>query len=63
MRRFTRVTNGFSKKIENHEAMVAIHAVVLQFRTHSQNAEDYARDGGWSVRPRFGRLRIVLPAN
>ena len=27
MRRFTRLTNGFSKKIENHIAMVAIHAV------------------------------------
>ena len=26
-RRFTRLTNGFSKKIENHIAMVAIHAV------------------------------------
>lgn len=27
MRRFTRLTNAFSKKIENHAAMVAIHAV------------------------------------
>lgn len=25
MRRFTRLTNGFSKKIENHAAMVSIH--------------------------------------
>lgn len=25
MRRFTRLTNAFSKKIENHEAMVALH--------------------------------------
>jgi hypothetical protein len=25
MRRFTRLTNGFSKKIENHSASVAIH--------------------------------------
>lgn len=25
MRRFTRLTNGFSKKIENHEAAVALH--------------------------------------
>jgi IS1 family transposase len=31
MRRFTRVTNGFSKKIENHIAMVAIHAVYYNF--------------------------------
>jgi hypothetical protein len=25
MRRFTRLTNGFSKKIENHVASIAIH--------------------------------------
>ena len=31
MRRFTRLTNGFSKKIENHIAMVAIHAVYYTF--------------------------------
>ena len=31
MRRFTRLTNGFSKKIENHAAMAAIHAVYYNF--------------------------------
>lgn len=31
MRRFTRLTNGFSKKIENHIAMVAIHAIYHNF--------------------------------
>jgi IS1 family transposase len=31
MRRFTPLTNGFSKKIENHAAMVAIHAVYYNF--------------------------------
>jgi IS1 family transposase len=31
MRRFTRLTNGFSKKIENHIAIVAIHAVYYDF--------------------------------
>ena len=30
-RRFTRLTNGFPKKIENHIAMVAIHAVYYNF--------------------------------
>jgi IS1 family transposase len=35
MRRFTRLTNGFSKKIDNHIAMVAIHAVYYNFaRVH-----------------------------
>jgi IS1 family transposase len=31
MRRFTRLTNGFSKKIQNHAAMVAIHAVYYNY--------------------------------
>jgi hypothetical protein len=31
MRRFTRLTNAFSKKIQNHAAMVAIHAVYYNF--------------------------------
>jgi hypothetical protein len=31
MRRFTRLTNAFSKKIENHAVMVAIHAVHYNF--------------------------------
>jgi len=36
MRRFTRLTNGFSKKIENHMAMVAIHAVYYNYgRIHA----------------------------
>src|SRR3984957_11978851 len=31
MRRFTRLTNGFSKKLDNHMAMVAIHAVYYNY--------------------------------
>lgn len=31
MRRFTRLTNAFSKKVQNHTAMVAIHAVHYNF--------------------------------
>ena len=31
MRRFTRLTNAFSKKLRNHAAMVAIHAVHYNF--------------------------------
>ncbi len=35
MRRFTRLTNAFSKKIENHAAMVAIHFLYYNFgRVH-----------------------------
>jgi IS1 family transposase len=36
MRRFTRLTNGFSKKIENHSAAVALHMMHYNFvRIHS----------------------------
>lgn len=31
MRRFTRLTNGFSKKIENHVAAVALHSMFYNF--------------------------------
>src|SRR5258706_15745141 len=35
MRRFTRLTNGFSKKIENHAAAVALHMMHYNFaRVH-----------------------------
>lgn len=36
MRRFTRLTNGFSKKVENHAAMVSLHFMFYNFaRPHS----------------------------
>jgi hypothetical protein len=31
MRRFTRLTNGFSKKLENHIHMIAIYTVFYNF--------------------------------
>jgi len=31
MRRFTRLTNGFSKKLENHAAAVALHFTHYNF--------------------------------
>ena len=31
MRRFTRLTNAFSKKIQNHEAAVALHYMYYNF--------------------------------
>jgi hypothetical protein len=36
MRRFTRLTNGFSKKVENHAYAVALHMMYYNFvRIHS----------------------------
>lgn len=44
MRRFTRLTNGFSKKIENHAAAVAIHFMHYNFaRPHKTLASPYPR--------------------
>ncbi len=44
MRRFTRLTNAFSKKIENHAASVAIHFMNYNFgRTHRSLANPYPR--------------------
>jgi hypothetical protein len=31
MRRFTRLTNGFSKKIQNHEHSIALHYMFYNF--------------------------------
>ena len=31
MRRFTRLTNAFSKKLDNHKAMIALHNMWYNF--------------------------------
>lgn len=55
MRRFTRLTNAFSKKIENHEAAVALYALHYNFaRIHSSLRVTPAMEAGiadhvWSV--------------
>jgi IS1 family transposase len=47
MRRFTRLTNGFSKKIENHEAAVAIHFMHYNFaRIHQSLRVTPAMEAG-----------------
>jgi hypothetical protein len=42
LRRFTRLTKGFSKKIENHASAVAIHMLHYKFRPHSQEPACHA---------------------
>jgi hypothetical protein len=47
MRKFTRLTNAFSKKIENHCAAISLHFMyVLQFRSSTPNATGDTGDGG-----------------
>ena len=44
MRRFTRLTNGFSKKVENHMYAIALHFMFYNFaRTHKSLANPYPR--------------------
>jgi len=42
MRRFTRLTNGFSKKLDNHMAAIALHFLHYNFaRPHTTLANPY----------------------
>ena len=44
MRRFTRLTNGFSKKLDNHMAAIALHFMHYNFaRPHTTLANPYPR--------------------
>jgi hypothetical protein len=66
MRRFTRLTNGFSKKAANLEAAVAVHYMYCNFaRPHKSLANPYPRtpamaagvtDHLWSVEEIVGLL-------
>jgi hypothetical protein len=42
MRRFTRLTNGFSKKLENHTAAISLHFMHYNFgRVHETLSKQY----------------------
>ena len=55
MRRFTRLANGFSKKLENHAHMVALHFLYYNFgRVHKTLRVTPAMEAGladhiWSM--------------
>ena len=55
MRRFTRLTNAFSKKVENHQAAVAMHFTWYNFvRVHQTLRVTPAMEAGltsrvWSI--------------
>jgi hypothetical protein len=49
MRRFTRLTNAFSKKLENHEAAIALHFMYYNFaRVHQTLRVTPAMEAGVS---------------
>jgi IS1 family transposase len=59
MRRFTRLTNAFSKKIENHEAAVALHYMHYNFaRVHQTLRVTPAMEAGFQIMS--GRWKKLL---
>jgi hypothetical protein len=54
MPRFTRLTNGFSKKVENHGHMVALHFFYYDFCRIHQTIRVTPGDGSWTRRSRLG---------
>jgi IS1 family transposase len=52
MRRFTRLTNGFSKKVDNHMCAIALHFVYYNFvKVHKTLRVTPAMEAGLSKRP------------
>jgi len=47
MRRFTRLTNAFSKKVENHAYAVALHMMYYNFVKAVFEVARHASDGSW----------------
>jgi len=62
MRRFTRLTNAFSKKVENHAAAIALHFVHYNFaRIHQTLRVTPAMEAGlsdnvWSIEEIVGGM-------
>jgi hypothetical protein len=62
MRRFTRLTNAFSKKVDNHEAAVALHFMHYNFcRVHKTLRVTPAMEAGlaghvWGIEELVGLL-------
>ena len=63
IRRFTHLTNAFSKKIENHAAMVSLYCIDYNFgRVHQTLRVTPAMEAGiadhvWSIEEIVGLLR------
>jgi hypothetical protein len=54
MRRLTRLTKAFSKKIENHACSVALHSMFYNFVPHPSDAQGVAGHRCWRHRSALG---------
>lgn len=67
MRRFTRLTNGFSKKVESHAAMVALYTLFYNFcRVHKTLRVTPAMAAGltdhiWDMEEVVGHIDVLAP--
>lgn len=59
MRRFTRLTNGFSKRVENHAHMVSLHFMHYNFCRQHKNPPRCTGNGSGYYES-SGKLRISL---
>ena len=63
MRRFTRLTNGFSKKLENHMAAVSLYFMFYNFaRVHQTFRVTPAMEAGIAATCRALRIIGLLEA-
>ena len=64
MRRFTRLTNGFSKKVENHAYSVALYTMHYNFcRIHASLRVTPAMEAGitnhvWTIEEMLGKIGL-----
>ena len=64
MRRFTRLTNAFSKKLENHCHAIALHFVYYNFVKHHKSLRVTRRQWQAGLIKRFMTIEdIVRPAD
>ena len=60
MRRFTRLTNGFSKKIENHRYAVALHVMYYNFVRRQKTLDGLTPAMAASVSDRLWHMSDIV---
>ncbi len=60
MRRFTRLTNAFSKKVDNHRHAVALHYMYYNFARDSSEPESHSGQWHLAWQIMYGQLRKLL---